>query len=45
LEVLRLQVSLQSEDGTLRRQEIDPELAREFYRNRIDLFGFLRGLL
>ena len=45
LEVLRLQVSLQSEDGTLRRQEIKPELAREFYRNRIDLFEFLRGLL
>ncbi len=45
LEVSRLQVSLQSEDGTLRRQEVDPELAREFYRNRIDLFGFLRGLL
>jgi hypothetical protein len=45
LQVLRLQVTLQSEDGTLKRQQIDPELAREFYRNRIDLFGYLRGLL
>jgi hypothetical protein len=44
LEVSRLQVSLQSEDGTLKRLQIDPELAREFYRNRIDLFGYLRGL-
>ena len=44
LEVERLQLSLQSEDGTLKRIQIDPDLTRQFYRNRVDLFGFLQAL-
>ncbi|MEE2750813.1 MAG: hypothetical protein VX519_05240 [Myxococcota bacterium] len=44
LEVERLQLSLQAEDGTLKRIQIDPDLTRQFYRNRVDLLGFLQGL-
>jgi len=44
LEVERLQLSLQAEDGTLKRIQIDPDLTRQFYRNRVDLLGFLQAL-
>jgi hypothetical protein len=44
LEVPKLRLTLEDEDEQIRRVDIDPEAAREFYRNRLDLFGFLTSL-
>jgi hypothetical protein len=44
LDVPMLRLTLEDENEQIRRVDIDPEAAREFYRNRLDLFGFLTSL-